>query len=138
MKKIKSIISRLSAAFIVLFLTAILSTNFMKVNGSSMFPVLASGQLLYLNRWAYGIPKPFSPGYLMLYRDIQPGDLVVFENPLNNKKNIKRCVKVEPGKGGLGQYIFVQGDNSSASVDSRYYGPITYYSVWGSAWLIGR
>jgi phage repressor protein C with HTH and peptisase S24 domain len=70
-----------------------------RVSGTSMLPTYQPGDTLLGLRW-------FRP---------RPGQVVVvnLDKPL-----IKRIVKIS------GPDIYIQGDNSAASTDSRHFGPV--------------
>lgn len=70
-----------------------------RVNGNSMFPTLAHGQIVV------GL-KNKSP---------RPGDIVVI---YLQKPIIKRLIRID------GDNLWIEGDNSDASTDSRQFGSI--------------
>ena len=84
------------------------------VNGNSMWPTLKDGDTIGVN--------------VLDNQDLQPGDLVVFPDPLDaTRMCIKRLKRIE--ENGL----FVEGDNPdpTASTDSHNYGLIPLESVIG-------
>jgi type IV secretory pathway protease TraF len=70
-----------------------------RISGASMQPTLAEGKVV----WASG-----------LYRDLKAGDVVILEH--DGIEKIKRVQAVQDGE------LFVLGDNSRASTDSRSFG----------------
>ena len=77
-----------------------------RVSGTSMEPTINSGDLVVLNKMAYVFDKP------------EVGDLVVFTSHVHTGTDgggllIKRVAEVTD------DCVFVLGDNSAASLDSR-------------------
>lgn len=84
-----------------------------RVTGQSMRPTLDEGQEVLV--------KAFK-----LKESPAQGQLILLRHPTNTELTmIKRCVKVEDG------HAWVQGDNSSASTDSRQFGPVPLDLVLG-------
>src|SRR5688572_2824217 len=81
------------------------------VNGKSMFPTLYEGQDVLIFNWAYLGKKP------------TVGDIVVIQ--MDGRAIIKRVKEVN------GKQVFVVGDNSSESTDSRDFGPVGMDQVVG-------
>ena len=75
------------------------------VEGLSMIPALAPGERVLVR---YG--TPFGLGDMVL---VDRGDRV----------DIKRVTRIEDG------HIFVEGDNSAVSTDSRHYGAVSHSDV---------
>lgn len=84
----------------------------MEVEGNSMAPALYPGDCVL-------IQKSFN---------FQTGDIVVFNHPLKNKKIIKRITKMKENQ------VFVQGDNTAESTDSRSFGWIGQEKILGKVW----
>lgn len=63
------------------------------VSGNSMHPVLTDGQLVILNKAAYGLVIPFTSEHLFRWRSPQTNDIIYYLH--DNKMVIKRCVGVE-------------------------------------------
>jgi signal peptidase I len=100
-----------------------------RVEGSSMQPTIRSGDVVVVRREWFGPPAR--------------GDVVMLHSPVDPAKNlIKRVVAIEEDVVSLpngaamqiprGQ-IWVEGDNSSASLDSRHYGPVSASLIIGHA-----
>ena len=73
-----------------------------------MLPFLKPGQDVVSVNWFY---------------KVQPGDMVVIKQ--DGKEMVKRIQKID------GRCIFVAGDNSKESTDSRHFGPIRLDQVVG-------
>jgi phage repressor protein C with HTH and peptisase S24 domain len=82
-----------------------------RVAGDSMLPTYQPGDTLLGWRW-------FSPA---------PGQIVVVTR---DRLLIKRIVKIS------GPHIFIEGDNSASSTDSRHFGPVARRDV--IAKIIGK
>ena len=76
-----------------------------------MTPTLKPGQDILSFNWAYLGKKP------------KAGDIVVVK--VNGKEMIKRIQKVDV------RHIFVRGDNSQESTDSRHFGPLKIDKIVG-------
>ncbi len=133
----------------------------MYVSGDSMFPALKEGDLVVLNKLAYGVINPLGREYVFRWGTPAEDDIVIF--PMNNRYVIKRCIaaggETLEFSGGTGysvrvgnksipltesQYqrlkhaeyvpsdmIFVLGDNPAASTDSRDYGFLSVDNIRG-------
>lgn len=86
----------------------------LRVSGSSMIPQLQPGEEILFNPHAYQkqIPKV--------------GDIVVAQHPYQTIRVVKR-VAIVLADGSC----FLQGDNKSASTDSRSYGFIPFKHILG-------
>ena len=82
-----------------------MSWGFAIVEGLSMIPALAPGERVLVHYGAH-----FSNGDIVL---LDRGDRI----------DIKRVTRIEDG------HIFVEGDNSEVSIDSRTYGPVAKSAV---------
>lgn len=99
--------------------------DFMIAEGDSMVPTIPSGQVLFINRLAYGFRFPWAKGYTFRWTYPRVGDIIVFLSPQGTIA-VKRCVQLLDE-----QYIIVYGENSEVSYDSRNYGPISAEYVLG-------
>jgi len=88
-----------------------------RVIGESMEPTLISGDLIVVDKLTYSYRRPVI------------GDVIVFWMS-NEKIAIKRIGEIED------QDIYVMGDNTKVSNDSRSFGPICRQDVIGRALLI--
>ena len=86
----------------------------LRVTGSSMIPLLQPGEEILFDPKAYRHSLP------------QVGDIVVAQHPYQAKQIVKRVTLVlEDGS------CFLEGDNSDASTDSRFYGFIPLAKILG-------
>jgi nickel-type superoxide dismutase maturation protease len=81
-----------------------------QVEGDSMIPTLYPGDRLVVAR----------------RRRVRVGDIVAARDPRGNRILVKRVSYVEPGGG-----VMLQGDNSSASTDSREFGAVARSAILG-------
>ena len=125
-----------------------------------MEPDLRSGQVIFVNRWNYGLQIPIWNTYIIKWNQIKRGDVVVYGNPVTGANVVKRCYGIA-GDSMLVQdmiltigvfcipisqsqetvvshiriipdgFIFAAGDNIRSSVDSRDYGLIPVRSLRG-------
>lgn len=77
-----------------------------RVQGHSMVPILPPGTLVFAWRW---------------YRKLKPQKVIIFTR--QSRETVKRIDTVDENG------IFVLGDHSETSTDSRHYGTIPYESV---------
>jgi signal peptidase I len=144
------IVSVAVSAFIIVFLY-----QPVRVEGTSMLPVLEDQDRLFINKLAYRVGE------------IQPGDVVVFQYPRDRTKSyIKRIIarpgddlRIEHGRVFVNgerlkeSYVpnrfaddrsqaemilppnqyFVMGDHRSISSDSRDFGPVDRSLIYGKA-----
>lgn len=130
------------------------------VHGLSMFPTYKDGQLILVNRLAYGFQYPIIGGYCLFWKVPLSGDSVVLHHPNQDKLLVKRVVAVQgepltikdhrlfldknqvtlaPSQeywisafGRVPQgYCFVMGDNTGVSEDSRDWGFVPLSSIVG-------
>ena len=96
-----------------------------------MQPVLNPGDTIIIDRFTPGVLLPvvrFTGGqYLRLpaLRSLQVGDIVVLQRALGEDVLIKRIQSI------LGEEVFVMGDNSRSSIDSRHFGPVQKTAILG-------
>jgi signal peptidase I len=118
----------LTAFITALFLKAFVF-DFMLVEGESMEPALVSGQVIMVNRLAYGIRSPFPAKdgrrYLVRWKAPSENDVVVFWTPLGELA-VKRIFSLLPE-----ERFIALGDNALQSYDSRAYGPALIDSIIG-------
>jgi len=96
--------------------------NWYVVRGQSMSPTLEPGTWVICNRLAYGLSQ----------KKPQPGELVVVELPALERTCVKRVQIPPDGQRVASDEIWIEGDNSKASLDSRQFGPIPLQ------WVLGR
>ena len=91
--------------------------RFLKVSGQSLTPTYQDGDFVLVSK----IP--------ILFRGIQPGDVVVFQHPRHGKL-IKRVERLEGG----GTSVYLLGTNGG-SIDSRDFGAVPRSLVLGKVIL---
>jgi signal peptidase I len=147
--------------FCLFFLVQLFIIDIKLVYGHSMEPVLARGDLIFVNKLAYGFFIPFKKKYIIRWSLPEKGDIVLFKNPEEGTMVIKRCIGVEGDRidyndktlyiagneipyNPMEHYTFdktmshvpqgtivVVGDNYQHSIDSRHFGFIRVSSVYG-------
>lgn len=152
--------------FLVLLKTSVI--DFMVVSGISMSPYLSDGELILVNKTAYGVLNPFSDEYIVRCRGVEPGDVVIY--PMNGRYVVKRCRGLEgervevSSENGYSLEVngeifplseieyrhykdvtavpenmfFAVGDNISYSVDSRDYGFVSLENVRGKVFKLKK
>ncbi len=145
---------------IIVFIIRLFFLDIMQVKGHSMDPTLETGQIIFINRFSYGIILPFIDKYILRWDKPKSGDIVVFYNPNNHSLNVKRCIASEydnlyykegllfiddsnePFKIGYSiqfngvsevpeGHILVLGDNLENSIDSRLFGFVKIDDIIG-------
>jgi signal peptidase I len=99
--------------------------DFVIADGSSMEPAIRPGNVLVVNRLAYGFRLPWARSYLLRWSMPEIGDVLVFYTP-EGQTVVKRCA----GFAGEGEFIAL-GDNRLQSYDSRSYGPVEADNIIG-------
>lgn len=142
--------------FVTLFIFDI-----MIVRGHSMEPTFSQGDIIFVNKLAYGLLIPFKNEYITTWGYPKHGDIVLFRDPEEGKKTVKRCIAVQNDPieyrdsklyiagnhlpfNPLQHYtldihltevpdhtIFVLGDNPAHSIDSRHFGYIQVTHILG-------
>jgi signal peptidase I len=118
---IRSIISALGVALVLkVFFFDIVITQ-----GESMSPAIKNGNVLVINRLAYGFrPFPYDR-YLCRWALPEKDNVIVFYTPSGDLA-VKRCAEaLDDGS------FFALGDNSLKSYDSRSYGPVPFDNILG-------
>ena len=90
-----------------------------------MEPALKPGNIIVVNKAAYGLRNPVKGGYFLLWASPRARDILVYQDPLRGDFRIKRCAGVSPAG------VFVRGDNSGLSVDSRMLGSVPVECIAG-------
>ncbi len=98
------------------------------VHGSSMVPTFQSGDYLIIDEITYQFRKP------------ERGEVIVFRYPKDTSQFFIKRIEGLPGETingtGLSQdEYYVLGDNTFASSDSRYWGPVKSNLIIGRAIL---
>lgn len=134
--------------------------TFVRVQGPSMVPTYADGQVLFVNRLAYGLQGPIIGQYVWIWKAPLPGDAVVVQAPEHQQWVVKRVVgapgmalQIQDHTLTIGsraipltpaqEYwlascsqvpadsVFVVGDNQAQSLDSRDWGFVPLANVVG-------
>jgi signal peptidase I len=67
-----------------------------RIPTGSMKDTLLVGDFLFVNKFLYGAPIPFTDEQLPALRNPKPGDIIVFKYPRDPKRDfIKRCIAIE-------------------------------------------
>jgi signal peptidase I len=106
-----------------------------RIPSESMEDTLLVGDFLFANKFIYGAKMPFVDWRLPSIRDPEPGDIIIFKYPGDQKTDyIKRCVAVTGQTIELrGDDLFVDGERQDeqytkyvrGSNHPRQYGPYT-------------
>jgi len=99
-----SIIRIILCATIFVILIRSISIDIVGVHGTSMQPTLEPGQVVMVNRLAYGLQIPLLNRYVCFWHGVREGDIIVFESPLDHRAVVKRCIAV------AGTPIHIEGD----------------------------
>ncbi len=104
------------------------------VTGSSMQPTLRSGDLVLCDRLAYGLWLPGCDWPCLQWQRPRPGDVVLFWCPTAGRVCIKRVALPPLDHAPLPpDQIWLLGDNSLTSLDSRTFGAVPLAYVHGRA-----
>lgn len=150
-----------AAVFVLLLVCKFFCIDILNVRGNSMKPAIKDGELIAVNRLAYGLVVPFKNKFLLRWKEPKAGDVVIF--PHEGKMVVKR-VAASSGShldfsvdteynlllGGnkiklteiqysrMSQFdsvpegfVLVLGDNLSESIDSRNYGFVSENNITG-------
>jgi len=98
------------------------------VSGNSMVPAFHNGDYLIIDELSYEIRKP------------ERGEVIVFRYPKNPSEFFIKRITGLPGETINGVILanneyYVLGDNTSASSDSRYWGPVKSNLIVGRAFV---
>ncbi|MBN1698315.1 MAG: signal peptidase I [Spirochaetales bacterium] len=148
-------------ALLVFIVIKLFILDIMIVRGQSMKPTLNPGDLIVIDKCAYGIVIPLKNRYLFRWGRPRRGDIVLLLSPENTTVIVKRCVAIEgdffdirngylevDGNRYLyahpdgitktftesvvpGDSIMVLGDNPMQSVDSRMFGFVPVSDIIG-------
>jgi hypothetical protein len=99
-----------------------------------MSPTIAPGRLLACNRLAYGLRLPGMSSYLTQWSAPKPGELVIYSSPTDGQCCVKRVAIAPAGaEESLEGAVWVLGDNSEESCDSRDHGAVPLALIHGRA-----
>lgn len=106
----------------VLFRTFVASPY--KIPSSSMMPTLLVGDYLFVSKYSYGMPIPFSGGERLGETQPQRGDIVVFKKPLpmgGEQNYIKRVMAVPGDKVAFrDQVVYLNGEALPSEMQQTY------------------
>lgn len=104
------------AVCLALFLRGFVFEAF-KIPTGSMIPTLAIGDHLFVNKYIYGIRIPFTKKYIVDFKEVERGEVVVFSFPseeaklfLSKKKSGRGCIRDLDEKDMIKRVIGVAGD----------------------------
>ena len=147
-------------AVLFFFLLKLFVLDVKVIQGYSMSPTFEPGDIIFINRLAFGITMPFTRRQLVMWSVPKPSDVVFFAEPGSSRYAVKRCAGL-PGDpltvtlqalivrnrvialtedqysviGGWNivpeDTVFVIGDNLWRSKDSRHYGFVPYNRLQG-------
>ena len=81
-----------------------------RIPSSSMESTLLVGDFLFVNKFLYGAPVPFTNWRLPGLRAPRAGDIIVFKSPTDGRDFIKRCVAVAGDTVEMrGKVLYVNG-----------------------------
>lgn len=86
-------------------ITKLFIFDFMKTSGQSMTPSIKDGEVIFVNKLAYGLALPDYKNFIIQWKKPEKNDVVVFLH--ENKLVVKRCVLTE-------------GDSIEISRDKHY------------------
>jgi signal peptidase I len=99
-KRKKSLLWEYVEAIITALILALLIRTFVvqafKIPSGSMIPTLLIGDHILVNKFLYGTQIPFSDKKILIFREPEKGDIIVFKYPENPTKDfIKRVIATE-------------------------------------------
>ena len=83
-----------------------------KIPSGSMIPTLLIGDHILVNKFLYGTKIPFSDKKIIIFKNPQKGDIIVFKYPENPKRDfIKRVIATEGDViEGKNKVVYVNGN----------------------------
>jgi signal peptidase I len=99
-KRKKSLLWEYVEAIITALVLALLIRTFVvqafKIPSGSMIPTLVIGDHILVNKFLYGTQIPFTDKRILIFREPEKGDIIVFKYPENPTKDfIKRVIATE-------------------------------------------
>lgn len=159
-KTLRFRLAALALCALVLWTVQGTGLTLVQVKGPSMVPAYHDGQILFVNRLAYGLQGPIIGQYLWIWKAPELGDPVVVQRPESEEWVVKRVagrpgmpIRISEHQLVLGDQIvplseaqeywlsscsqvpddslFVLGDNRERSQDSRDWGFVPIRDVLG-------
>ena len=90
-----------------------------KIPSASMRDTLLEGDHLFVNKAAYGLRNPFSKSYLISFKPIQRGDIIIFKFPAKDRQQ-ENCGGSQYGRDFVKRVIGLPGDEV-AVIDTQVY-----------------
>lgn len=133
------------AIIIALLLRAFVVEAF-KIPTGSMIPTLLIGDHVFVSKFVYGLRIPFTRTWPVKFKDVQRGDVVVFINPVDEKRDYIKRVMGLPGDEIRveGHDVYVNGallpheELTRPSTDDRDYHYRTYRETHGDVEYLVR
>ncbi|MBS2030228.1 MAG: signal peptidase I [Deltaproteobacteria bacterium] len=90
-------IESIGSAVLVAVLLRLFVVEMFKIPSGSMVPTLQIGDHLFISKFIYGIRIPFVNSMLVQWHNPQPGDVIVFNSPIEPDKDLIKRVAAVPG-----------------------------------------
>lgn len=111
-KKVWEYAEAIITALILALLIRAYVVQAFKIPSGSMIPTLAVGDHILVTKFIYGTKLPFSDKRILMFKDPEKGDIVVFKYPENPKRDFIKRVVATGGDiiEGKNKVIFVNGE----------------------------
>jgi signal peptidase I len=137
-ERAKTALIAIVAALAVFSILRFFVVDLLIVRGRSMEPLFRSGQVVVVNRLAFGLRAAGARRYLLRWSIPERGEVLIVRPPGDGVLSIKWCAAVAgdpmpPGVSGVQivpeEHVVVLGLNSRDSIDSRHFGPLHLSAV---------
>jgi len=129
-----SILRIILIVIIVFFLARFFVIDAALIQGRSMLPGYAEGDIVFILKCAYGL-RGVSGAYLFTWKEPQKGDIVAAIRPDTGALIIKRVSDfeflIDTEKAKMLKGYFLLGDNKFESSDSREFGAVPMNNILG-------